>query len=85
LPECKFKAVNTRVKNVTVAKGIEQVEASVACWLAALAHADWRHDDVSEAKTARIQGHQHLFPSWKARTAPRAGIHRAINAAVQRK
>jgi len=54
----KFKAVNTRDKNFTVAKiakRIEQVEASVARYLAALDHADRQHDDVSEAKTTRIK------------------------------
>jgi transposase len=54
----KFKAVNNRDKNFTVAKvakRIEQVEASVARYLAALDHADRQHDDVSEAKTTRIK------------------------------
>jgi hypothetical protein len=54
----KFKAVNTRDKNFTVAKGanrIEQVEASIARYLAALDHADRRQADVSEAKTTRIK------------------------------
>ena len=54
----KFKAVNTRDKNFTVAKvvkRIEQVEASVARYLAALDHADRQHDDMSEAKTTRIK------------------------------
>jgi len=54
----KFKAVNNRDKNFTVAKvakRIEQVEASIARYLAALDHADRQHDDVSEAKTTRIQ------------------------------
>jgi hypothetical protein len=54
----KFKAVNTGDKNFTVAKvakRIEQVEASIARYLAALDHADRRHDDVSEAKTTRIK------------------------------
>jgi hypothetical protein len=54
----KFKAVNNRDKNFTVAKvakRIEQVEASIARCLAALDHADRRHDDVSEAKTTRIK------------------------------
>ena len=54
----KFKAVNTRDKNFTVAKvakRLEQVEASVARYLSALDHADRRHDDVSEAKTTRIK------------------------------
>jgi transposase len=54
----KFKAVNNRDKNFTVAKvakRIEQVEASVARYLSALDHADRQHDDVSEAKTTRIK------------------------------
>jgi transposase len=54
----KFKAVNNRDKNFTVAKvakRIEQVEASVARYLTALDHADRQHDDASEAKTTRIK------------------------------
>jgi transposase len=54
----KFKAVNNRDKIFTVAKvakSIEQVEASIARYLSALDHADRQHDDVSEAKTARIR------------------------------
>src|SRR5271165_444955 len=54
----KFKAINTRDKNFTVAKvakRLEQVEASVARYLSALDHADRQHDDVSEAKTTRIK------------------------------
>jgi phage shock protein A len=38
-----------------VAKRIEQVEASVARYLAALNRADRQHDDVAEAKTTRIK------------------------------
>src|SRR5208283_3843939 len=54
----KFKAVNTRDKNFTVAKlakRIEQVEASIERYLSALDHADRQHDDLSEAKTTRIK------------------------------
>jgi hypothetical protein len=54
----KFKAVNNRDKNfrvAKVAKRIEQVEARIARYLAALDHADRRRDDVSEAKTTRIK------------------------------
>src|SRR5580658_9879385 len=54
----KFKAVNNRDKNFTVAKvakRIEQVEAGIARYLAALDHADRQCDDVSEAKTTRIR------------------------------
>jgi len=54
----KFKAVNNRDKNFTVAKvakRIEQVEAGIARYLAVLDRADRQHDDVAEAKTARLQ------------------------------
>jgi len=54
----KFKAVNTRDKNFTVAKvakRIEQVEASIARYLAALDRADRQDDDVAEAKTVRLK------------------------------
>jgi hypothetical protein len=54
----KFKAVNTRDKNFTVAKvakRIEQVEASLARYLAALDRADRQDDDMAEAKTARLK------------------------------
>ncbi len=53
----KFKAVDTRDKNFTVAKvakRIEQVEASIARYLAALDRADHQDDDVAEAKTVRL-------------------------------
>ena len=54
----KFKAVNNRDKNFTVAKvakRIEQVEASIARYLAALDRADRQDNDVAEAKTARLK------------------------------
>jgi transposase len=54
----KFKAVNNRDKNFTVAKvakRVEQVEASIARYLAALDRADREERDVAEAKTTRIQ------------------------------
>lgn len=54
----KFKAVNTRDKNFTVtkvAKRIEQVEASITRYLAALDRADRQDDDVAEAKTVRLK------------------------------
>jgi transposase len=53
----KFKAVNNRDKNFTVAKvakRMEQVEASIARYLAALDRADREEGDVAEAKTSRI-------------------------------
>lgn len=53
----KFKGVNNRDKNFTVhkvKKRIEQVEASIARYLAALERADRQDDDVAEAKTERI-------------------------------
>jgi transposase len=54
----KFKAVNNRDKNFTVvkvAKRMEQVEASIARYLAALDRADREESDVAEAKTTRIK------------------------------
>jgi hypothetical protein len=54
----KFKAVNNRDKNFTVAKvakRIEQVEASMARYLAALDRADRQDGDVAEAKTVRLK------------------------------
>jgi transposase len=53
----KFKAVNNRDKNYTVAKvakRMEQVDASIARYLAALDHADRQDSDISEARTERI-------------------------------
>ena len=54
----KFKAVNNRDKNFTVAKvakRIEQVDASIARYLAALDRADREDNDIAEAKTTRIK------------------------------
>jgi transposase len=54
----KFKAVNNRDKNFTVAKlakRLQQVEASIARYLAALDRADRDENDVAEAKTGRIK------------------------------
>jgi len=54
----KFKAVNNRDKNYTVAKVVkrmEQVEASIARYLAALDRADREESDVAEAKTTRLK------------------------------
>jgi len=54
----KFKAVNNRDKNFTVAKvakRIEQVEASIARYLTALDHADRQDSDIAEAKATRLK------------------------------
>src|SRR5271169_1863850 len=54
----KFKAVNNRDKNFTVAKvgkRIEQVDASIARYLAALDRADREEGDVAEAKSGRLK------------------------------
>ena len=54
----RFKAVNNRDRNFTVAKvgkRIEQVEASLARYLAALDRADRQDDDMAEAKTPRLK------------------------------
>jgi transposase len=54
----KFKAVNNRDKNFTVAKvgkRIEQVDASIVRYLAALDRADREESDVAETKTTRTK------------------------------
>ena len=54
----KFKAVNNRDKNFTVAKvgkRIEQVEASIARYLAALDRADREESDVAVVKSGRLK------------------------------
>ena len=54
----KFKAVNNRDKNFTVAKvakRIEQVDAGIARYLAALDRADREESDVAEAKSGRLK------------------------------
>ena len=52
------EAVNNRDKNFTVAKvakRIEQVEASIARYLAVLDRADREDGDMAEAKTIRLK------------------------------
>jgi transposase len=54
----KFKAVNNRDKNFTmtkVVKRMEQVDASIVRYLAALDRADRDESDVAEARTTRIK------------------------------
>ena len=54
----KFKAVNNRDKNYTVAKvtgRMEQVDASIARYLRALDRADREEGDVAEAKSSRLK------------------------------
>src|SRR5471032_3252025 len=54
----KFKAVNNRDKNYTVAKvgkRMEQVDASITRYLADLDRADRQESDVTEARTSRIK------------------------------
>ena len=54
----KFKAVNNRDKNFTVAKvgkRMEQVDASIARYLAALDRADRDESDVAEVKSVRLK------------------------------
>src|SRR5471030_478656 len=54
----KFKAVNNRDKNYTVAKvgkRMEQVDASITRYLATLDRADRQESDVTEARTSRIK------------------------------
>jgi transposase len=54
----KFKAVNNRDKNYTVAKvtgRMEQVAASIARYLRALDQADREESDIAEAKSGRLK------------------------------
>ena len=54
----KFKAVNNRDKNYTVAKvtgRMEQVKASIARYLRALDRADREESDIAEAKSGRLK------------------------------
>src|SRR2546425_10517599 len=54
----KFKAVNNRDKNYTVAKvsgRMEQVDASIARYLRALDRADREESDIAEAKSGRLK------------------------------
>jgi len=54
----KFKAVNNRDKNYTVAKvtgRMEQIDASIARYLRALDRADREEGDVAEAKSVRLK------------------------------
>jgi transposase len=54
----KFKAVNNRDKNYTVAKvtvRMEQVDASIARYLRALDRADREEGDIAEAKSGRLK------------------------------
>ena len=54
----KFKAVNNRDKNFTphkLQKRIEQVEASIARYLAAMETADRHEDEVLKAKSTRLK------------------------------
>src|SRR5262244_1255936 len=54
----KFKAVNNRDKNYTVAKVIgrmEQVNVSIARYLRALDQADREESDIAEAKSGRLK------------------------------
>src|SRR5271156_146795 len=54
----KFKAVNNRDKNYTVAKvtgRMEQVDASIARYLRALDQTDREEGDVAEAKSGRLK------------------------------
>ena len=54
----KFKAVNNRDKNYTVHKveaRIEQVDASITRYLAALDRADREESDIPEAKVTRLK------------------------------
>ena len=58
IDDSKFKAVNNRDKNYTVAKvtgRMEQVDASIARYLRALDRADREESDVAAAKSVRLK------------------------------
>jgi hypothetical protein len=66
----KFKAVNNRDKNYTVTKvgkRMEQVDASIGRYLAALDRADREESDVTEA---RRPGSRRRSPVFAARCSP---------------
>jgi transposase len=68
----KFKAVNNRDQNCTVAKvtgRMEQVEASIARYLRALDRADREESDIAEGGRARAKSSasQPLRPAGAAR------------------
>src|SRR3546814_651542 len=73
----KFKAVNNRDRNFTVAKAakrIEQVEASMARYLAAMDRADRPDGDVAEARNTPPTEQTHGRPrQTKSRKATGAG------------
>src|SRR3954463_6363295 len=69
----KFKAVNNRDKNYTVAKvtgRMEQIEASIARYLRALDRADREESDIAEAKSVdrkeKIASLRHQMQALKA-------------------
>jgi transposase len=66
----KFKAVNNRDKNFTAAKvgkRMEQVDASITRYLAALDRADREDSDVTETRTTRIRPRTHKGDSVDVR------------------
>src|SRR5271154_3875135 len=79
----KFKAVNNRDRNFTVtkvAKRMEQVDASIARYLAALDRADREESDVAEAKTTRIKDKiARLRQQMQALQAMKEKVHDAPN------
>src|SRR5438067_445804 len=72
----KFKAVNNRDKNYTVAKvtgRMEQVNASIARYLGALDQADREESDIAEAKSGRLK--EDIAKRRQARLLYPAGLH----------
>jgi hypothetical protein len=77
----KFKAVNARDKNFTKAsiqRRMEQVEASIERYMAALETADRQEGEVAPAKSVRLKdkiaalkAQMQAFKAWKLRCTPR--------------
>ncbi|CAB3794386.1 hypothetical protein GCM10011400_22860 [Paraburkholderia caffeinilytica] len=70
----KFKAVNNRDRNFTSGKvraRMQQIDESIARYLAAMATADRTQSDVAEAKTSRIS--QNKVSRWLVRARVECG------------
>lgn len=77
----KFKAANAREKSYTqgvVRRRVEQIEASVARYLAALDTADQQEDEVARTRTARLK---ERLASLERRTQHLREMEAAVRAA----
>jgi transposase len=80
----RFKASNTRDKNFTpgaIRRRIEQVEAGIARYLAALDTADRQEDEVAQVRTARIT---ERLKALRARMRELQAMEKVVEAAPDR-